>query len=766
MDAERALLLGFVVCSLPFLAVNRAEGQAAAARSAAPPAVSIETYAPPVDTPPEGLIHLDVAATDRAGQFVPGLSEQDFTLLDNGAPQKIVSFRASDPGAADGSPVDNERLTEVVLVLDEVNLSTAQYYVAKTETIEFLRENGGHLARPVSLCWFTTTGLYASAKPTTDGNALAEQVAHRRPSRVLWENPPKVNLGFTIEQRRHALWDKALKAVYSIAVARRDTPGRKVLVWTGFGWPAGSGLGEDASLRGAKDVTFSGLVELSTRLREARVAVCEATAWPDPQNLNSDYPYLAAGVRTASDLQDPVPHLALAVLATQSGGLVLDLSVNVARDIGRCVEDASRFYSLSYNPPHAAEPDEYHDLKVEIRNPGLAARTNTGYYDQPVFYNQPRAPSRKVTVHELEQMLHTNGGEHDSELAEQLNDLELTERLSSSQLTTWKQRLHGSKSKAALVALADESVFLAPPSEAIPADATPDHEAQVKMISQTAQYLEDALRQLPDFYATRSTIQYEQRSQREQDTWKTAVADQSLRDDATEKATLRYRNGQEESSVEKRTGSHGARAKTLYFKGIFGPILASVFADAMRAESRLTWNRWERGQQGIEAVFQYHVGGKSPTYAVVDCCLRGGRLFRVSPQYYGEIAIDPATGAILRLTMESKPGWVLEPNLHPVLPVITSGMMVEYGPVEIGGRSYICPQRSVVIIRTRSVRPLTFWDQSFEVYTSYETQLDDMTYTEYHKFGSDSNVLPGFEVVPDAASKGGGGSQPKTPPSR
>ena len=37
----------------------------------------------PQSGPPEGLIHLDVAATDREGKPFSGLAAKDFTLLDN-----------------------------------------------------------------------------------------------------------------------------------------------------------------------------------------------------------------------------------------------------------------------------------------------------------------------------------------------------------------------------------------------------------------------------------------------------------------------------------------------------------------------------------------------------------------------------------------------------------------------------------------------------------------------------------------------------------
>src|SRR6202000_637389 len=86
--------------------------------------------------PREGLIHIDVAATDREGKPVSGLSAKDFTLTDNGLPQTIISFAASNQPAN-----DEERLTEVVLVLDEVNLSPAQLELATNESIKFLRQN-------------------------------------------------------------------------------------------------------------------------------------------------------------------------------------------------------------------------------------------------------------------------------------------------------------------------------------------------------------------------------------------------------------------------------------------------------------------------------------------------------------------------------------------------------------------------------------------------------------------------------------------------
>src|ERR1035437_10531781 len=64
----------------------------------------------------EGRIHLDVMVTDAAGKPVGGLTAQDFTLLEDRKPKKIVSFLALDENAAQPEPP-----VEGILLIDEVN---------------------------------------------------------------------------------------------------------------------------------------------------------------------------------------------------------------------------------------------------------------------------------------------------------------------------------------------------------------------------------------------------------------------------------------------------------------------------------------------------------------------------------------------------------------------------------------------------------------------------------------------------------------------
>src|SRR5262249_50840169 len=158
---------------------------------------------------------------------------------------------------------------------------------------------------------------------------------------------------------------------------------------------------------------------------------------------------------------------------------------------------------------------------------------------------------------------------------------------------------------------------------------------------------------------------------------------------------LLYRNGREEQVIHNRKAKKRLK-RDINFIGIFSPILHQVYHDATIGGNGLVWSRWQRGEQGDEAGFRFATHTDHLRYQVVDCCLRNNNTFRTNPQYQGELTIDPQTGAILRLTMRSEPGWIVEPTLAPVRPVRATGMMVEYGPVRIGGKTYICPKRSVV----------------------------------------------------------------------
>ena len=70
--------------------------------------------------------------------------------------------------------------------------------------------------------------------------------------------------------------------------------------------------------------------------------------------------------------------------------------------------------------------------------------------------------------------------------------------------------------------------------------------------------------------------------------------------------------------------------------------------------------------------------------------------------------------------------------------------MIEYGAVEIGGKTYFCPIRSVSVARARSLISLKQWDQDFTSFGPYSTHMNDIRFANYHMFRSQSRILTGF----------------------
>jgi VWFA-related protein len=745
------------------------------------PALQIPTLASvsaPTYDAEEGLIKLDVVVTDKLGKPISGIARKDFKLLDNGQPDKILTFHAYD-----GTSTGPDPPVKVILLVDALNLPERLAFYERREVERFLRQNNGHLAQPVSLVELSTTGIVMVGQPSADGNALAADFAHDKNI----ERIRRVPSGMRGESIESLLGDppalSALKAIGDIAAAERQRPGRKLLIWVGPGWGVGSGAYLD-SIRPRQD-TFYTIYWFSTLLREARIALYSFSVG----ETNADgraltYRAYLNGVQSVQ--QATFMHLNRKVLAVETGGRVLEPSDDPAantndysltgfnansdlvQQVNSCVQEAGTYYTLSFDPSHANHPDEYHDLKVRINRPGLTARTTTGYYDEPYYSDQPNPAARPVTVEQLEQVLSAAHDKQDAEVARQLSDLTLTERLSSTRLLACLAGLRGGKARRALVAVADASTFLNPPAGEISTDAPPDHNAQQRMTSLALEYLNKTLPNLPNFYATRTTVHYQETPPFEKGDAK--ITYQPLRIADTVKDTVLYRNGDE--VVEPDTGKHRQRKADepyLVTWGTFGPLLRGAIDTIFVAPDGLSWRRWEKGAGKSLAVFSYAIPEEKSSYRTGGCCLPDGDgtiAFHHRAGYHGEIAIDPTTGAILRLELIF--------DLKSTTPDIRSAVMIEYGPVEIAGKSYICPVRSLSISRGRSVavlsetlnaREKTQWYETFRTYGPYATVLNDITFDAFHMFGADSHMLPGFSRPPEGKSPGAVPEQtPAAPP--
>ena len=310
-------------------------------------------------------LHLDVVVTDKAGRPTPGLSGADFSLLDNDQPRKILSFEAHAPGAA-------EAPTEIIILFDTVNVPFESVSYARQQVGNFLEQNGGHLTHPVALYFLTDTKVVGQEKPSTDGEGLAAHLEATE-GRVRAENRVYGDFG-RIERFQYSL-----KMISAIIERLQTEPGRKLLIWVGPGWPMLDEPGLDFSTQQQQKL-FANIVGFSTLMRQARVDLYSISLG-SPDRGTYLYESYVKGVKKVTQAQ--APNLGLKVLAVQSGGLALAPDNNLTAAIDTCIQDAGTYYSLSFEAPPAGGPNEYHELKVRVDQPGLTARTNTGYYDQP-----------------------------------------------------------------------------------------------------------------------------------------------------------------------------------------------------------------------------------------------------------------------------------------------------------------------------------------------------------------------------------------------
>ena len=84
-----------------------------------------------------------------------------------------------------------------------------------------------------------------------------------------------------------------------------------------------------------------------------------------------------------------------------------------------------------------------------------------------------------------------------------------SQRLNSVKLSHWLGALPGPKARQALLALGDLSSFLDLPPSEIPSGPAPDPAAQHRMLLLCQNYIDEAIRQLPDLFATRVTTSYQ-----------------------------------------------------------------------------------------------------------------------------------------------------------------------------------------------------------------------------------------------------------------
>lgn len=356
-------------------------------------------------------------------------------------------------------------------------------------------------------------------------------------------------------------------------------------------------------------------------------------------------------------------------------------------------------------------------------------------------------PTEGITVAALEQTLAASHEKSDADLALQLAAVELKERLSPAEIVRLDNTLPGEKSRQALMLLADKSAFLGPPPSEIPADPAPNPTATRQMLVAIVNYVNTTLRQLPNLIASRETTGFEDRPKSDElgPTGIVSLSALPLHVVGKSVAMVTFRDRKESVDEGPRKEKQG-KIGGLITTGEFGPILSTVVSDALKG--RITWARWEQGASGKVAVFHYVVPEDKSNYHVQFCCIVDGydssgqpetQVFDERASYQGEIAFNPNDGSILRMTLEAA--------LPPTGLVPSAGIAIDYASVDIGGKTYICPEHSVSTLAAHVAKPEGMYSKAMYMGPA-KNFLNDILFAQYRRFGSETRILTGEAQPP------------------
>lgn len=321
---------------------------------------------PPTAEASSRSVRLNVVVAGKSGSPVTGLQRQDFTLVDNKSPRPITSFKAV---SVVQEPV------QVILLIDAVNIDFNRVAYVREEVQKFLRANGGHLAHPTTIAVLTDKGTQMQKDFSSDGNALSASLDH-------------YTIGLRQITRGTGIWGAndrvqiSLTAVRQLTAYAASAPGRTIVLWVSPGWPLLSGARIQLDSKQQQQI-FDDVITFSTQLRQANVTLYNINPLGPGENLlrANYYQDFVKGVSKSE--QTDLADLSLQVLTAQSGGLVLQGDSDVTGMLTRCLEDTASWYEITFDPPAAERPNEYHRVEITMDKPGLTARTRTGYYAQP-----------------------------------------------------------------------------------------------------------------------------------------------------------------------------------------------------------------------------------------------------------------------------------------------------------------------------------------------------------------------------------------------
>lgn len=345
------------------------------------------------------LVQLDVVITDRKGRHVTDLGPEDFEVVQNGKPQRVVGaiYVPTDAGlpTTDGGPVRYTVFSQrprgihgtdalqppdrspvagrvVAFVVDDARMSFSGVYFTRDALLRFVSDDFrrgdrfGLIRASDSRSREVLTSIREEFAQSIRGLSFRDARALVASDEVLGRY---CGLPWHAARLDAMLVNRLLGRVDEVVDALRRLPGRKAIVLVSEGF----GSGDDRHRR---------LKDLVDGANRSGVAIYTM----DPRGLE-----LPCGVdgsvslhscyATQENTQD-----ALHFIAGETGGFAVINTSNLRGGLARILNDQRGYYLIGYQPDHdtfSGTQSEYHKVKVKVRRKGLRVRSPQGFYAIP-----------------------------------------------------------------------------------------------------------------------------------------------------------------------------------------------------------------------------------------------------------------------------------------------------------------------------------------------------------------------------------------------
>jgi VWFA-related protein len=368
------------------------------------------------------LVEVDVVVHSK-GAAVADLNQDDFTVLDNGKPQKIAAFSVISSRATAGksiplppgmvsnrmTTVNKEPASATIVLYDTLNTAPEDQSYGRQALLRYLNtlQQGDHFAL-YSLGKFLSViqdftddpdrirraarraSPEASADQTADG--LADELLASAPdlgdpiANAMFQNSVK-EMQDAAQVNRAVITTKTLEL---IARHLQGLPGRKKLVWITSSFAAQTT--DTRSHNGRQTIEhkeFGQEINKAVRsLNDANVAVYPID--PKPISYFNDLGFLRPGID------------AMNLFAGGTGGRAFYMVNDVTAAIKTAIEDSEVTYALGFYPGDIKLDGSYHSLSVKVARKGVDLRHRKGYYATDL-----KPPTQKQTQESLNDIFAT-----------------------------------------------------------------------------------------------------------------------------------------------------------------------------------------------------------------------------------------------------------------------------------------------------------------------------------------------------------------------